>query len=209
MIEDAYVGFIKRYPGCTLNKLQSEFSGIDRDHIKKALVPLEINGTITRVGTRYWETESNPQIKPKLNSIFYSIQKRKHGVTIDQLADQLNLSKTFVTEEIKFLFSESKITIQDGFIYVIPISHEENSRSRFSIGELQFLSRNELLAIASRLLETATYLMSEYETIQAIIEERKQEIRNEVEKLSEERKSAEITGDGKLKLNFRGTGYRH
>jgi hypothetical protein len=178
MMEDAYISFIKRHPGCSLNKIASEFSGIDREHIKKSLVPLEINGELTRIASRYWYASDHPNLAPKLNSILYSIKKNKHGVTLDQLADQLGLPKSFVREEITFLLNESRIYVQNGFIHAMPFSEKESERSRFLIGELQLLSRNELVGIASRLLETATYLLSEYETINQIIQERKQEVAN-------------------------------
>jgi hypothetical protein len=208
-IDETLALFIKHNPGTGMDRLKKEFAGFTEAKLKKLLVPLEINRRVTRVGNRYWDAEDFPEIAPRLNSLIYFIKKNK-GVTIDQLSDQLNLPRGFVKREVEFLIEAREIYAVDGFLHSnAPTTMSEPSR--FSIGELQLLSRSELVAIASRLLETATYLLSEYETINQIIQERKQELANTpafsvpTETVQEEPKSS----DGRLSLDFRGIGHKH
>lgn len=205
-IDETIALFIKKNPGTGLEKLQKEFAGFSQDRIKKLLVPLEISRTITRVGNRYWDAEDFPEIAPRLNSLIYFIKKAPHGATIDQLSDQLNLPRGFVKREVEFLIEAKEIYQLDGFLYSnAPTTMSEPSR--FSIGELQLLSRAELVAIASRLLSTATYLMTEYETINQIIQARKQEL-SHLPTPAVREEPIKINPDSKLNLNFRGIGNR-
>jgi hypothetical protein len=208
-IDETLALFIKHNPGTGMEKLKKEFTGFTEAKLKKLLVPLEISRKITRVGNRYWDAEDFPEIAPRLNSLIYFI-KRNKGTTIDQLSDQLNLPRGFVKREVEFLIEAREIYVVDGFLHSnAPTTMSEPSR--FSIGELQLLSRSELVAIASRLLETATYLLSEYETINQIIQERKQELANTpafsvpTETVREESKPEK----SRLSLDFRGIGHRH
>lgn len=161
--------FIKENPGVTEKEIDVDYSF---ELIKNSVLSLRIRQEICNVGKSLYVTADFPRIAPDTALIYREIRQNPvKGVTYEALLEKTKYPREVVREELKFLKENKRIYIDEERYYPVFVPEPESTHPL--VDSLDFLTREELIALCKLFLQQTKWAQESIEGAERLVNSRR------------------------------------
>lgn len=164
--------YIKDNPGIRETELKVSPLPYSNDLIKNAVLSLRIRQEICNVGKSLYVTADFPHIAPDTALIYRHIRAHPEGgMTYESLLEKTGYPREVVREELKFLKENKRIYVDEDRYYPIFVPEPETKHPL--INSLDFLTREELIALCKLFLQQTKWATESIEAAEKLVNSRR------------------------------------